>query len=387
MRISISGVIFLGLAHAINHSFLLAIPVLLPQIASFLHVSIYDMGYVTSLAYFLYGFGSIFAGPLSKRFSSRRLVFFSLLFSGLSLIPLLLYVNVYVFTLSLALNSLFASIYHPIANKLISEDYCGSVGRVMGLHGLGGSLGSVIVPMLSITISQIFDWRFSLMFLGFLSMILSMAFITGGSKPLHIETSSLSVGFPYDRVKWIILFSISIGLFSRGFELFLPSLLISRGFDQLYAAMAMSLLLLSGVFGQIFGGFFADVKGSLKALILSFTFVPISLIFIVFGHWNIYLSLLGVVLYGFSFYAHQPPSTKIQSELVDASLTGYVYGLFFFINFSLGSVSSSITGFLAGVYDLEIAYIFLTALTVLSLSIVIVMYFVYSKLFMEKRYM
>jgi MFS family permease len=383
----VSSIVFLGLAHAINHSFLLAIPVLLPQIANSLHVSIYDMGYVTSLAYFLYGFGSIFAGPLSRRFSSRRLVFLSLLFSGLSLFPLLLYVNVYVFTFSLALNSFFASIYHPIANKLISEDYYGSVGRVMGLHGLGGSLGSVAVPMLSIAISQIFDWRASLILLGFLSMLLSIAFITGGSKPIRIEAEGLKIKFPYSRVKWIILFSIFIGLFSRGFELFLPSLLISRGFDQFYAAMAMSLLLLTGVFGQIFGGFFADAKGSLKALFLSFVLVPISLIFIVFGRWSIYMSLFGVFLYGFSFYAHQPPSTKIQSELVDSSLTGYVYGLFFCINFSLGSVSSSLTGFLAGVYGLEAAYVFLTALTILSLLTVIIMYAKYSKLLMEKRYM
>jgi FSR family fosmidomycin resistance protein-like MFS transporter len=383
----VSSIVFLGLAHAINHSFLLAIPVLLPQIANSLNIGIYDMGYVTSLAYFLYGFGSIFVGPLSRRFSSRRLVFLSLLFSGLSLVPLLLYVNVYVFTLSLALNSFFASIYHPIANKLISEDYYGSVGRVMGLHGLGGSLGSVAVPMLSIAISQIFDWRTSLILLGFLSMFLSIAFITGGSKPIRIEADGSKIKFPYDRVKWILVFSIFIGLFSRGFELFLPSLLISRGVDQFYAAMAMSLLLLTGVFGQLFGGFFADVKGSLKALFLSFVLVPISLIFIVFGRWSIYMSLFGVILYGFSFYAHQPPSTKIQSELVDSSLIGYVYGLFFCINFSLGSVSSSLTGFLAGVYGLEAAYVFLTALTVLSLLTVIIMYAKYSKLLMEKRYM
>ncbi|MEM2137303.1 MAG: MFS transporter, partial [Candidatus Methanomethylicia archaeon] len=369
-------VTFLGLAHAINHSFLLTIPVLLPSIANSLGIEIYEMGFAVSFAYFLYGFGAILAGPLSKRFSSRVLIFLSLLCSGLSTLLFIFNINVYSFALILALNSFWTSIYHPIANKLISEDFPNNMGRIMGLHGIGGSFGSVFVPLFSVFISSIFDWRYPMIILGLFSILISLAFYGKGSIKYY---SKSNISVPYWRIKWIILFSIFIGLFSRGLELFLPSLLIYRGFDQSSAALLMSSLLLSGVFGQFFGGFIADIYGSLRSLLSSFIMVFIGLVMIVLGYGNNVLTLIGVLIYGFAFYAHQPPSTKLQSELVCEEARGYVYGLFFFINFSLGSVSSSLTGWIAGLYGFEYAYLCLSLISSLALAMVFVMFFEYSK--------
>lgn len=371
-------IILLGLAHALNHSFLLAVPVLLNDISKSLGVEIYDMGYMVSLSYFLYGFGSIFAGPLSMRFKSGQIIFLSLFLSGVFMIPLLFNLNVHLFALLLALNSFWASLYHPIANKLISEDYPEDMGKVMGLHGLGGSFCSAFIPIISVAISNILGWKFSFVTLGIASMIISLTFYGSGSVNVNLKSK---VHIPYGRIKWIILFSIFLGLSSRGLELYLPSLLIFRGFDTSHAALIMSLSLFAGVLGQIFGGYIADYFNSIKALLTSFIMVFISLIFIVFGGGNNILTLIGVLLYGFSFYAHQPPSTKLQSELVDVEVRGYVYGLFFCINFSLGSASSVLASFLANIYGLVFSYMCLSIFVFISLLITFAMFFEYSKLY------
>jgi len=369
-------ILILGLAHALNHSFLLAIPVLLNDISNSMGIDIYSMSYAISLAYFLYGFGSIFAGPLSTRFRSGHILFISLFLSGLFTIPLFFNLNIYLFTLFISLNSFWASIYHPISNKMISEDYPKDIGKVMGLHGLGGSFGSAFVPIISITISKILNWRFSLSLFGLLSMIISMAFYGRGSISVNSKSKA---HFPYDKIKWIIVFSIFTGLFSRGLELFLPSLLMLRGFDISTAALIISLSLFFGVLGQIFGGYIADYYNSVKALLMCFVMVFISLILIVFGVFNNLVTLIGVLLYGFAFYAHQPPSTKLQSELVDLNFRGYVYGLFFCINFSLGSVSSALAGYLAKIYGLDFSYMCLSFFALASLITVAIMFFEYSK--------
>lgn len=170
---------------------------------------------------------------------------------------------------------------------------------------------------------------------------------------------------------WIILvFNVTIGLFMKGVEYFFPTYLIeAKGINPMWASIAFTLILASGVPAQWFGGKTADLFGSKKVLIATSLGVVISLFTLQFFP----ISLLGVAsfiaLYGISFYAHQPALNSLTGLLSPENMRGTVYGVFFFTSFGIGSISQSIAGYCADSYGLESAFYLLTIFALAALVI------------------
>ncbi len=134
------------------------------------------------------------------------------------------------------------------------------------------------------------------------------------------------------RELWILLiFNVAIGLFMKGVELFFPTYLKeNRLIDPMWASIAYTMVLAAGVPGQWVGGKAADLVGSKKVLIatsagvvcslLALTLVPIYMVGIV----------IFIVVYGLSFYAHQPALNALTGFLSPQNQRGAVYGVFFF---------------------------------------------------------
>jgi len=59
-----------------------------------------------------------------------------------------------------------------------------------------------------------------------------------------------------------------------------------------------------------------------------------------------------IVLYGVSVYTAQPASNSITGYITPEEVRGVVFGIMFFASFGLGSVSSSLGGFVADRYGL-----------------------------------
>jgi FSR family fosmidomycin resistance protein-like MFS transporter len=156
---------------------------------------------------------------------------------------------------------------------------------------------------------------------------------------------------------WVlIIYNIIIGLFQRGVELFFPTFLtLERGFTGQLAAFFASALLFFGAPGQLFGGWAADRYSPRRFIIVASAGMVVSMLSLL-----MIPSTYGVIgfllFYGIFFFGHQPTMTTLMSSVTPGSLMGMAYGIMFFFAFGLGSVSTTIAGYLADNFSLEAVF-------------------------------
>ena len=366
----------LGSAHSLNHSLFVIAPPLLATIMGDLGVSNFVMGTVGTIASFIYGVGSLIGGPLGDKIGERKTIALFLAFSGISTFLMFFASNIIIYALALVLIAAWASLYHPTANSLISKTFRSGTAEAMGLHGMGGALGVMLTPTIAWFIGSYFGWQFAFIFFGILCIILAILLVKSLKKSENKTVSKIKFREVFRIPElWIILtFNITIGLFMKGVEYFFPTYLKHvKGIDPMWASIAFTLILASGVPAQWFGGKTADLFGSRKVLIVTSLGVVLSLFTLQFSPIPLLGIALFIALYGISFYAHQPALNSLTGLLSPESLRGTVYGIFFFASFGIGSISQSIAGYCADNYGLESAFYLLTifALAALVISIML----------------
>lgn len=417
----------LGAAHSLNHSLFLIAPPLLTLIMSDLGVSKAAMGLIATTASLLYGVGALVGGPLGDRIGEIKTIALCLIFSGIStlIMPLAGATgNIYLYALSLNLIGAWASLYHPVANSLISKSFEGKVAETMGLHGVGGSLGTVLTPAIAWFIGVSFGWAFAFVVFGVLCVLIAIGFAEKPMRPrlavffLCILSFSLfcseltqyklfttvvfawffafffllflwlqrEIRFAFAkfgvfkslpkiadvfkiRALWMLLiFNIAVGLFMKGVELFFPTYLKeNRMIDPMWASIAYTLVLAAGVPGQWIGGKAADKFGSKRVLIATSAGVCTSLFVLLLFPISIVGMVFFILFYGLSFYGHQPALNALTGFLSLKSQRGAVYGIFFFTSFGIGSLSQFMAGYVADIYGLEASFYILAAFALAAL--------------------
>lgn len=360
-----SQLALLGAAHSLNHSLFVITSPLLTLIMASLHVSSNtEIGIVSTIASFIYGAGALVGGPLGDKIGEAKTIAICLAFSGLSTLIMLaagLTTSIYIYALALISMAVWASLYHATANSLISKSFKGRVSEAMGLHGVGGTLGTVLTPTVAWLIGATFGWPWAFVTFGLLCVLLAFFFVRDFGKSEDRKTSSGSI---IDALKirelWILLiFNVAIGLFMKGVEFYFPKYvsddkLIGFGLTKdergMWASIAFTLVLAVGVPAQWIGGKTADKFGSKKVLIATMIGVCLSLLSILLFPFPIIGITLFILLYGLSFYAHQPAINALTGFCCPENQRGAVYGIFFFTSFGIGSLSQSIGGYVADNY-------------------------------------
>jgi MFS family permease len=342
-----------------------------------LQTSKFILGVVGTITSLIYGIGSLIGGPLSDRASETRIITIALVLAGASTFVVLFAKDIIVYSLGLFLMAAWASLYHPTANSLISKEFHGQMGEAMGIHGLIATLGGMLAPIAAFAIGIAIDWRLSFVIFGVLSIIVGLMI---SRNRVQKEKARSTVGileiFRIKGLLMILVFNVAIGLYMKGVEYFLPTYLTLRPFQPLgeetaraWAATAATLVLASGVPGQWLGGRAADRVGSKRVLITVSAGILAALLFLQFTPSA--FAFVGVaafiVLYGMSFFGHQPALNSLTGIMTPPERRGAVYGVFFFTSFGLGSLSQAITGYYMDNCGVESSFYFLTVVAVIAL--------------------
>jgi MFS family permease len=376
MKSSTIDLLLLGIAHSLNHSLFLVLPPLMTTIANDLETSFGTIGLISTITFLTYGAGALIGGPLSDRVGSLRVAQISIGFAGLMSAVFLFADNVYLFGVGMFLMALCASFYHPTANGLIAKAFSENVGGSMGIHNAAGNLGQVLTPTLAFILGVTFSWRISFVFFGVLSVftavLLNRIKVNEG---LMERNETGYIEFIKTPGLWIVLiYNIIVGSLFRSVDLFFPSFLST---EKLYtgglAAIANSLILLFGTLGQLAGGKGSDRFGSQKVLVITTAGMVVSLVLLLVLPTSIAVPLF-VLFYGISMFGHQPTVTSMVSKLSPRNLMGLAYGVMFFSAFGVGSVSTSITGWLADNFNLTFAFWVNLGISIVLLFLSIIIY-------------
>ena len=369
--------LLLGVAHSLNHSLFLVLPPLLDNITTDLGASLGTMGLIGTLTFLTYGSGALIGGPLSDRLGSLKVARISIGLGGVMTVLFLFADSVFVFGAGMFLMALWASFYHPTANGLIAKAFTENTGGAMGTHNAAGNLGQVLTPTVAYYLGVTFNWRLSFVFFGALS-VATAAFLScidvdegevSGESQSYLE-------FIKTPGLWIILiYNVFVGFLFRSVDLFFPSFLSAeKGYTGGLAAIANSAILLLGVAGQLLGGMGSDRLGQTKTLLMASAGMALSLVLLMVLPTGTLGVALFILLYGVSMFGHQPTVTSMVSRLSPRHMMGLAYGVMFFSAFGVGSLSTTVTGYLADKYSLTAAFWLNAGVGVALLAVSVLIY-------------
>ena len=133
---------------------------------------------------------------------------------------------------------------------------------------------------------------------------------------------------------------------------FLPMFLVTRGYDLMTASIIMTLMLLSGVAGQVMGGYISDRIGRKEFMILGFA-GAIPLFYLFFLSSGI-ISIIAVLLFGFFLWSTFAVAVAMSHELLPQNV-GLASGMMLGLAIGFGGLGVAVNGMIADHYSLAAA--------------------------------
>lgn len=367
--------LLLGTAHSLNHSFFLVLPPIIPLILKDTGASVQTLSLATSAGYVVYGVGALVGGTLSDRIGEKRVLILSLGLSGLSTTIIYTHPTVLGLGIGFFFIALWASLYHPTANSIISKVYVSDTAAAMGIHGAAASTGQAFTPMVAALAGLAFGWQFSFLLFGVIAIVVSVYF-SGATFERSSPTKEFRYGgvlidaFRTSEIRMLLITSLFGGLCFRGLEFILPTFLVEgRGLSIEMAALTSSLVLAFSIVGQLLGGRYADRMGGRKILILSGAGSIVGLLCLLFFSGLLEGVVAFTIIYGIFHFAHQPALSSLAAIYSREETRGVIYGVIFFMAFGIGSFSVAITGYSADNFGLDFAVIPLLVYSLITMIV------------------
>jgi len=397
---------FCSFAHAFTHAVELSFPVLL----LFLQKDFEQGGYaLLALIYagslLLFGLGGIPFGMLADRIGGVAVILFGVVIGivGAALAILAGRMdNLPLFALAILLLGLGISTYHPAGLWVLSEAFPKGKGRshAMGVHGFGGSFGQFLSPILSGIGAVLLGWQWvygALIVLGVILGAVGLPILLAWTPKPEASEAPVSddiehttpippddgvikpqTGFMASlRALWcygvavVVALTITRGLFFRGTSAFIPALARDNwGLSAESGGLMLSLMLVAGSLGHLSGGWLHGRYGPRKPLfavaILSLAALllllwpsdPLLIGFQIAGlemELPLGIGFVGMLLFGFSFFAGQPVLNAHIADITPGPVRGLFFGLTFATRFGLASVATGLVGWAADLWSLEVA--------------------------------
>ncbi|MHB1349076.1 MAG: MFS transporter [Desulfobulbaceae bacterium] len=378
-----------SLSHFITHGYMTVLPAVLIAIATEQSISFVELGMIANIGYFLYGLGAFPAGYLADRCGSKKMITIGALGMALSSLLIGLSNSTLTFGLTYTLLGIFASIHHPAGVSLIARRVAVNKGKALGLHGVMGNIGLILSPLCAAFCIMLFgSWRSAYIAYGLFGLVFFFVLYSarvegeenfsltrpatwftksrsGSAAPAPAAASAVSPMPFYISVALLILYmgSILSGFIFRGSLTFLPALFQQNitaitNHDQpvVMAGYAATAVLSLGLIGAWFGGYIND-KIKYPEL------VPIG-IFLLSAPALYFASrftdsglVVAACLFSLIYYGWQPSQNYLIAKYTKKSSHGMGFGVSFFLIFGMGSLATTVGGWIADNYGVDRIYL------------------------------
>ena len=355
-------------SHGLIHLFEGVLPPLLPLVMAEFGTDYFTMGIIVTVFSYAFGLGSLPAGILADKIGPRRLVTLFLFGAGAAGILVLPAGSLLFYGIVMGVMGAFCSTYHPAANTLISLGIM-EKGNAFGLHGIAGSIGVALVPVLSAWIGTLLGWRAPHVFFGLIGIGAGIYSLTLPRYPTRHAPGQQKSGSENDGRKKVSYLSLTffflsataLGLSYKGIMTFLPTYMgqnVHVGFLEMNVVAIggafATIALLSGAVGQYVAGRLID-KYQVEKIYLGAVTMGTVFVFIM-SFTKGFILVVSSICYAFFYFAVQPAQNYIVSKYLPQHRQGLGYGTLFILTFGVGSTAAAVSGYLADLYGLQIVF-------------------------------
>lgn len=150
-------------AHGVNEFYSVALPPILPLLVNDFAISYGQAGALLTVFYVVYSVFQLPAGILADRIGQRWILAVGMVVLSAGILLAAGAQDYWTLVAAEALAGLGGSTYHPAGMSLISDlEGDATEGKAMGIHGLGGVVGTALAPALVGGLAALFDWRVAL---------------------------------------------------------------------------------------------------------------------------------------------------------------------------------------------------------------------------------
>jgi FSR family fosmidomycin resistance protein-like MFS transporter len=345
-----------GGSHLSVHALMLALPSLIPVIRNEFNVGLDTLGFVVTVSGFMFGLGAIPSGWAEKRFGGRSLLLIYQIGSSLSALLVAVSGSFVMMIVGLGFMGFFCSIYHPAGLTLISHRVK-LLTKGMAIHGIFGSTGSALGPLLATTLAALISWRSAYAFLGIFNGFLAV--ITFLAIPYRKRSEIPEEEFVNHNVKTnkpaLVFYFLTNGLMGMayyGFTTFMPlhfaentTSILPTLTANMKAGIFPTMVFIAGIGGQLVGARLSELFYKPKALI--YIIMVNILVLILMGYTSDILLIISGIFLGVAYFSSQPIGNTLIANFTNSQNRGIAYGISFFISFGIGSFAAGFSGIIA----------------------------------------
>ena len=332
---------FVG-AHIVNDFYVTVLPAFLPALADEFGLDYTELGVLSFAFTLLSGVMQPAIGHHADRRGKRRaVVAFGFMMGAAGFVSMAASPNFWLIVAVSSLCGLGGATYHPQATAFIVEAYPADRGRMLGIHGWGGSVGHFLAPAVVTLSIAAFDWRTSMVAIAVPLVLTSV---------LLRSTLEETVPNPAARLKGalsvqLLLVAGTFGLLSvvlRSFLTFSVKMLVDEGWENTSAGAALTVILLVGAIAQPVGGRLFDRIGGRTVFVGASVGTALSVGLFVLSSGALSLVAIGcIAFFGFALF---PVSLALASQLAQSGQTGAAVGIIFGMSGLMSAAAQPVVG-------------------------------------------
>jgi len=361
------------ISHATNHLRGGVMPVLYPTILDEFHLSYVQLGLLRFAYSFASGFPQMFISFFRRWLPGRILLGVgNLITVSMDLLASLTsgfrqFISVRI------VGGVGVSPQHAVGASIITTNSDPSWrGRALGLNLAVPNLASALAPLIAAALLTSLGWRMALRLIAIPALAASvfiLLFVKDRGFVVGNNGDSYSFKGLLDALKIRNVLAISavrmVMAFRMGIRAFIPLYFIDvLGLNTGLSSFLYSVMIFGGVLGPFFWGWLSD-RMNRKPIVVGILVCSSMLFFSL----NLVkdILLLALLLFFIGFMAQTVVLQNILAESAEGSQLDQVFGFYFTLGFTLGSISSVIFGYIVDALGFGYAYIYIAAVTAVSL--------------------
>lgn len=314
-------------AHLVNDFSSTVLPAFLPAVADEFDLDYTELGILAFAFTLLTGVLQPLLGNYADRNGKRRwMLIFGFVVGAVGFIAMAAAPSFWFIVAVSTLVGLGGATYHPQATAFIITAFPKRRGRMLGIHGWGGSAGHFLAPAVVVLVVAVLEWRIAM---TLIAIPMALAAIVLRVKLPETEPSpsaTMRGALTRPLVLVAVTFAV-VGMVGRSFLNFFVKMLVDEGWAETDAGVLLTVILVGGAVSQPLGGLAYDRFGgrTVVTVAAASTAALVALFAVTDGAVSL-VAIAGIAFFQFSLF---PVGMAQASELVAPSQTGAATGVLF----------------------------------------------------------